>query len=110
MFFFNNFKVPKLGVMLVGWGGNNGSTLTACCLANRHNMTWRHKEGVGKSNYFGSITQSSTVLMGTSSVDGSDVFVPFKNVLPMCDPSQIIFDGKLATIHIFFFVILPGTL
>lgn len=22
-------KVPKTGVMLVGWGGNNGSTITA---------------------------------------------------------------------------------
>ena len=22
-------KVPKLGIMLIGWGGNNGSTLTA---------------------------------------------------------------------------------
>jgi myo-inositol-1-phosphate synthase len=27
--------VPKLGVMLVGWGGNNGSTLTAGVIANR---------------------------------------------------------------------------
>lgn len=28
-------KVPKLGVMLVGWGGNNGTTLTAGILANK---------------------------------------------------------------------------
>jgi myo-inositol-1-phosphate synthase len=28
-------KVPKLGVMLVGWGGNNGTTLTAGVLANK---------------------------------------------------------------------------
>lgn len=28
-------KVPKLGVMLVGLGGNNGSTFTAGILANR---------------------------------------------------------------------------
>ncbi|CAH8281909.1 unnamed protein product [Eruca vesicaria subsp. sativa] len=27
--------VPKLGVMLFGWGGNNGSTLTAGVIANR---------------------------------------------------------------------------
>ena len=27
--------VPKLGVMLVGWGGNNGTTLTAGVLANK---------------------------------------------------------------------------
>lgn len=28
-------KVPKLGIMLVGWGGNNGTTLTAGILANK---------------------------------------------------------------------------
>ena len=79
--------------MLVGWGGNNGSTLTACCLANREAMTWKTKEGVRSSNYFGSITQSSTVLLGSSSVDGSDVYVPFKSILPMVSPNDIVFDG-----------------
>ena len=33
-------KVPKLGIMLIGWGGNNGSTLTAGLIANRENMKW----------------------------------------------------------------------
>lgn len=28
-------KVPRVGCMLVGWGGNNGSTVTACVLANK---------------------------------------------------------------------------
>ncbi len=28
-------QVPKLGVMLVGWGGNNGTTLTAGILASK---------------------------------------------------------------------------
>ena len=32
--------IPKLGLMLVGWGGNNGSTLTAGILANKLNLTW----------------------------------------------------------------------
>lgn len=31
-------KVPKLGVMLVGLGGNNGSTFTAGILANRKHL------------------------------------------------------------------------
>jgi len=26
--------------MLVGWGGNNGSTLTAGILANKYNVAW----------------------------------------------------------------------
>ena len=33
-------KVPKLGVMLVGLGGNNGSTFTAGVIANKKNITW----------------------------------------------------------------------
>ena len=30
-----DIRVPKMGVMLVGLGGNNGSTFTAGILANR---------------------------------------------------------------------------
>ena len=37
--------IPRVGVMLVGWGGNNGSTLTAGVIANRHNISWCTKEG-----------------------------------------------------------------
>lgn len=33
-------RIPKLGVMLVGLGGNNGSTFTAGVYANRKNLTW----------------------------------------------------------------------
>ncbi|KAG9151759.1 hypothetical protein Leryth_002047 [Lithospermum erythrorhizon] len=33
--FMTHTHVPKLGVMLVGWGGNNGSTLTGGVIANR---------------------------------------------------------------------------
>ncbi len=39
-------KVPKLGVMLVGLGGNNGSTLVAGILANKKKITWEAKTGV----------------------------------------------------------------
>ncbi len=35
--------MPKTGLMLVGWGGNNGTTVTASILANKHNITWRTK-------------------------------------------------------------------
>ena len=43
-------QVPKLGVMLVGWGGNNGSTVTAAQIANKLNMSWHTKEGVKVSS------------------------------------------------------------
>ncbi|XP_035674512.1 inositol-3-phosphate synthase 1-A-like [Branchiostoma floridae] len=84
-------RVPRLGCMLVGWGGNNGSTVTAAILANRLGLTWNTKEGLQKSNYFGSITQASTVLLG-SGPEG-DVYIPLKDLLPMVDPNDIVLDG-----------------
>ncbi|XP_076317838.1 inositol-3-phosphate synthase 1-A-like [Tachypleus tridentatus] len=84
-------RVPKLGVMLVGWGGNNGTTVTATTIANKLGITWRTKDGLKKSNYFGSLTQASTVYLG-SSLEG-DVYIPMKDLLPMVHPNDIVFDG-----------------
>jgi myo-inositol-1-phosphate synthase len=42
--------------MLVGWGGNNGSTITAGILANRKNIEWETKDGKKSANYYGSFT------------------------------------------------------
>jgi hypothetical protein len=53
--------VPRVGVMFVGWGGNNGTTVTGGILANKHGVTWRTKSGVRSADYVGSMTQSSTV-------------------------------------------------
>eukprot|EP00245_Coleochaete_scutata_P017907 TRINITY_DN9032_c0_g1_i2.p1 TRINITY_DN9032_c0_g1~~TRINITY_DN9032_c0_g1_i2.p1 ORF type:complete len:468 (-),score=103.49 TRINITY_DN9032_c0_g1_i2:369-1772(-) len=84
-------KVPKLGVMLVGWGGNNGTTLTAGVLANRKGLSWATKEGIQKANYFGSLTQASTCRLGA--FNGEEIYVPFKNLLPMVEPNDIVFGG-----------------
>jgi len=84
-------NVPKLGVMLVGWGGNNGTTVTAGVLANKLGLSWPTREGVQEANYFGSLTQSTTCRVGN--IDGEDVFVPLKNLLPMVNPNDIVFDG-----------------
>ena len=85
-------RVPKLGLMLVGWGGNNGSTITAGVLANKLNIKWMTKEGEKNPNYFGSLTQASTIRLG-SDTDGKDVYIPFKNILPMVDPNDIVIGG-----------------
>lgn len=42
--------VPKIGCMLVGWGGNNGSTITAAVLANKLGLSWNTKLGVKVSS------------------------------------------------------------
>lgn len=45
-------KVPKLGLMLVGWGGNNGSTITAALIANKLKLMWETKEGEKTANWY----------------------------------------------------------
>jgi len=86
-------KVPRLGVMFVGLGGNNGTTVVAGCIANREGITWRTKNGVQKPNYFGSITQSSTVSLGTDPHTGDEVYVPLAKLVPMVDPNEIVYGG-----------------
>ena len=39
---------------------------TAGIIANRRKATWMTKEGEQTSNYFGSVTQASTVQIGTN--------------------------------------------
>lgn len=85
-------KVPKTGLMLVGWGGNNGSTLTAALRANRDKVSFRTKTGVQEANYFGSVTQSSTLFLGVDD-NGNDVYAPFNEVAPMLHPNDIVVGG-----------------
>lgn len=59
-------KVPKLGVMLVGLGGNNGTTFTAGILANKKKTTWESRTGTHEANFYGSFTQSATTHVGYS--------------------------------------------
>ncbi|XP_035530648.1 inositol-3-phosphate synthase 1-A-like [Morone saxatilis] len=91
MTFRTERRVPRLGVMLVGWGGNNGTTVTAAVLANKLGLTWRTKTGVKKANYFGSLFQAATVCLGTG--PEGEFNVPFGNLLPMVHPNDIVFDG-----------------
>ncbi|EGF82825.1 hypothetical protein BATDEDRAFT_18836 [Batrachochytrium dendrobatidis JAM81] len=86
-------KLPKMGLMLVGWGGNNGSTLTASILANRKSLSWHTKEGIQHSNYYGSVFQASTVKIGVDSATSKDVHVPFSALLPMVNPNDIVLGG-----------------
>ncbi|KAE8693261.1 Inositol-3-phosphate synthase [Hibiscus syriacus] len=88
--FKTDIHVPKLGVMLVGWGGNNGSTLTGGVIANKEGISWATKDKVQQANYFGSLTQASTIRVG--SYNGEEIFAPFKS-LPMVKPEDIVFGG-----------------
>ncbi|XP_045476513.1 inositol-3-phosphate synthase 1-A-like isoform X1 [Harmonia axyridis] len=82
-----NRRVPRLGVMLVGWGGNNGSTFTAALIANKLGLSWPTKNGTQSANWYGSVTQASTVHLG------KNVNVPLGKLLPTVDPNDIVVDG-----------------
>ncbi|XP_022110438.1 inositol-3-phosphate synthase 1-A-like isoform X2 [Acanthaster planci] len=45
----------------------------------------------GQANFYGSLTQASTLSLGSDG-DG-EVYIPFKDILPMVDPTDILFDG-----------------
>lgn len=92
-FKINLNKPKKLGILLVGLGGNNGSTLysTIKCLQNDivfNNGTFNTK----KIPLYGSMTQCSTIKLGIDS-KGNDIFVPFKEILPMVNPENFVVSG-----------------
>lgn len=78
--------------MMVGLGGNNATTLIAGIFANKYGYTWETKSGVKAPNWFGSITQASTIRVGMDE-SGKDVYVPLKSLVPMIDPNDIEIDG-----------------
>ncbi|CAF4257971.1 unnamed protein product [Rotaria sp. Silwood2] len=85
-------QVQRTGVMLVGWGGNNGSTVTGAIIANRDQLTWMRKEGEQHPNYYGSLTQSTTIRLGSNN-EGKEVHIPFNTILPMLHPNDIVIGG-----------------
>ena len=86
-------KVGKVGMMLVGWGGNNGTTVTAGILANRYGLVWDTREGQRAANYYGSVVMSSTMKLGTEAKTGKDINIPFHDVLPMVHPNDLVIGG-----------------
>lgn len=87
-----DLKVPKVGILLVGLGGNNGTTFTAASIANKNNIEFQTREGPLKANYFGSVTQSSTIKLGVDA-KGHDVYVPFNSLVPMVNPNDFVISG-----------------
>lgn len=86
-------KIPKVGVMLVGWGGNNGTTVTAGIIANKRNLVWETKQGQRSANYYGSVIMSSTTKLGVESKTGKDIHIPFHDLLPMVHPNDLVVGG-----------------
>ncbi|KAE8441586.1 Inositol-3-phosphate synthase [Mollisiaceae sp. DMI_Dod_QoI] len=86
-------EVPKTGMMLVGWGGNNGTTVTAGIIANRRGLAWETREGPRAANYYGSVVMGSTIKLGTNAKTAKDVNIPFHDILPMVHPNDLVISG-----------------
>lgn len=87
-------KVPKTGMLLVGLGGNNGTTVVGGVLANKLGISWQTRKGEQKPNYFGSLTQSSVVRLGVDAADASkEVFAPMSQMVPMVSPNDLVISG-----------------
>ena len=78
---------------MIGMGGNNGTTLCATVLANRHNISWHTKQGIQQPNYIGSMLRASTVRLGMDPASGKDIHVPVSDVLPMVHPNDLVLGG-----------------
>ncbi|KAM0697205.1 hypothetical protein Q7P36_003276 [Cladosporium allicinum] len=86
-------NVGKVGLMLVGLGGNNGTTVTAGILANRQGLSWDTREGPRAANYYGSVVMSSTVKLGTEAKTGREINVPLNDMIPMVHPNDLAIGG-----------------
>lgn len=86
-------KMGKVGMMLVGWGGNNGTTVTAGIIANRRGLVWDTREGKRAANYYGSVVMGSTIKLGTETKTGKEINIPFHDVLPMVHPNDLVIGG-----------------
>ena len=72
-------------------GSKQGDQCAPSCPCRRSGMTWMTKEGVKAPNYWGSLTQASTLRIGN--FEGEEVHVPFKSLLPMVEPNDIVLGG-----------------
>ncbi|KAK0488139.1 hypothetical protein EDD18DRAFT_1311350 [Armillaria luteobubalina] len=91
--FQTKHQVSKASLMMIGMGGNNGSTLCAIILANHHNVIWHTKSGIQQPNYISSLLCAFTIHIGTDTATGKDIHVPFSDVLPMVHPNNLILRG-----------------
>lgn len=82
----------RLGVMIVGWGGNNGSTLTAGLIAKKQNLKWRNKNGEHRVEFLGSISQFGSVHIGYD-INGKPHSKLFKELEDMYSPDELVISG-----------------
>ena len=81
----------KLGVMLVGMGGNNGSTFVASLLAYQAEIDWRNKNGIHEIDFLGSLYQYGNVNIGYK--DGKPYTKLMRQLVSLYKPENIVVSG-----------------
>ena len=84
-------KDKKLGVMIVGLGGNNGSTLVASLLAYNKGLTWENKNGIQKVKWLGSLSQYGSINLGYNKCKIVSKLI--KDMVCLRKPEDIIIGG-----------------
>jgi myo-inositol-1-phosphate synthase len=65
-------------------------------IANKLGLKWHKRSKQYESNYFGSLTQASTIRIGVSGTDGRDMFIPFSHILPSVHPNDFVLGMSLS--------------
>jgi len=87
----NNYNSKKLGIMIVGLGGNNGSTFLASILAKQKNLNWENKNGKHDINFYGSIYEYGSINLGYK--NNVPVTKLFKEVVNFRNIDELVVDG-----------------
>lgn len=92
-----NFDIKEIedeniGVMFVGWGGNNGSTITSGLVAHLLQTEWTNKYGKQKVEFLGSLSQYGSVHIGYDR-KGKPYSKLFKDIVSLYSPDKILIGG-----------------
>ncbi|SOV76762.1 inositol-3-phosphate synthase [Plasmodium reichenowi] len=86
-------KEKRLGVLLVGIGGNNATTMLGGVCANAKDLTYMNKCDLKRSNYLGSVFLSSNIRLGYNEKDKEHAYAPIYKLIDIYNPENIVYGG-----------------
>ncbi|CAD2108337.1 myo-inositol-1-phosphate synthase [Plasmodium vinckei petteri] len=96
----NNYKIltekiktKRLGILIIGIGGNNSTTMLGGICANAKNLTYLDKYEKKKPNYLGSILLSSNIRLGYDKIEKEHSYCPIYNLVELYNPENIVYGG-----------------
>ncbi|SOV74359.1 inositol-3-phosphate synthase [Plasmodium sp. gorilla clade G3] len=86
-------KEKRLGVLLVGIGGNNATTMLGGICANAKDLSYMNKCDLKRSNYLGSVFLSSNIRLGYNEKDKEHAYIPIYKLIDIYNPENIVYGG-----------------